>query len=566
MLESLAKKIIVCPYLVSIKRVELHPFCGCGDKMAITRVAAFIQGPSEAMKNGLSSTPEADLVSALMYLRKQVQESLPYAFLAQIYLPFYLVHALPGRSLLISGVGEPTISIRHSSIPSLVQMRAELRNVEKIELVPKMLGEFIQAFENPPRDLIVIRNAMMPTMIESIRMLVDPAIPPPDDEIVLRSRLSSKEIHDVGILFRNERARLDSNLAQLSQAESLIDEFVEENIRLLDARRDRMSHGASLRWETTQIESEPEPPFFGDEPTQQLDKEKERISQELAEIVSKLESTLGLSTEQCRRLISQIKAKPSEVEWHLANVKTRLVELENTANVFQLAIQQGLTDLDEKTEELREAENRFQWRQEQPNLQSPVSSHPSPFPSGTLVYSDSSKEITTSSQLSELDMIREATIKLHAELKEIIKNLKNKVEQEHRRFEAISAPADTLQGYLPLMQLAIPVFVVKIGQGEGRYGVIPPLLVEEEIAGEYQMKMFDEVFGEQLIQLLRTEIRTNPLFRQNLDNIAQTNNWVRRPFSAEHVQRGTRQLANYNLLSYQTREQISTFWSSILEL
>ncbi len=195
-----------------------------------------------------------------------------------------------------------------------------------------------------------------------------------------------------------------------------------------------------------------------------------------------------------------------------------------------------------------------------------MSSHPSPFPSGTLVYSDSSKEITTSSQLSELDMIREATIKLHAELKEIIKNLKNKVEQEHRRFEAISAPADTLQGYLPLMQLAIPVFVVKIGQGEGRYGVIPPLLVEEEIAGEYQMKMFDEVFGEQLIQLLRTEIRTNPLFRQNLDNIAQTNNWVRRPFSAEHVQRGTRQLANYNLLSYQTREQISTFWSSILEL
>ena len=73
--------------------------------MAITKVAAFIQGPPEAMKNGFASTPEADLVSALMYLRGQVQQPLPYVYLTRLYLPFFLVHALPGRSLIISGVG-----------------------------------------------------------------------------------------------------------------------------------------------------------------------------------------------------------------------------------------------------------------------------------------------------------------------------------------------------------------------------------------------------------------------------------------------------------------------------
>jgi hypothetical protein len=533
--------------------------------VAITKVAAFIKGPPEATKDGFSSTPEADLATALMFLRNQLREPMPFAYFSPVYLPFYLVHALPGRSLIISGVGEPTISVRHSSIPSLVQMRAELRNVERIELVPKLLGEFIQAFEKPGSELVVIRNAMLPTMIDPIRILVDSAIAPPGEELCLPSRLSTKEIHDVGILFRNERARLDGNLAQLSQAESLVDEFVEENIRLLDAQRDRMSHGASLRWEAREIESEPQPSFFADEPTIELDREKERISKELAEVVARLTNTLGLSTEQCRRLVSSIKAKPTEVEWHIANVKTRLLELENTANVFQLSIQQALTELDEKTEELRDARTRFEWSRDQSQFEPSQEAAPPPFPTGTLVYSESiPPEVAAGSELSELNMIREAIIKLHASLKDTIQNLKNRVEQEHRRFEAISAPADTLQGYLPLMQVVVPLFVGKIGQGEGQYGVIPPLKIQADSAAQPQVSLFDEVFGEQLIQLMRTEIRSNPLFRQQVDDTAERSNWVRRPFSAEHVQRGTRQLANYALLNYETRELIATFWSNIL--
>lgn len=536
--------------------------------MAITKVAAFIQGSPEAMKNGFASTPEADLVSALMYLRGQVQQPLPYVYLARLYLPFFLVHALPGRSLIISGVGEPTITVRHASIPSLAQMRAEVRSVERLELVPNLLGKLIHTFEKPPSELVVIRNAMLPTMIDSLRVLVDSGIAPPREELTLRSRLSTKEIHDVGILFRNERARLDGNLAQLNQSEILIDEFVEEQLRILDAKRDRMSHGASLRWETTPFESEGRPAeFFVDDPSQGLEKEKERISQELADLIGNLEHTLGLSTEQCRRLISQIHAKPADVEWHLANVKTRLVELQNTANSFRMSIQEALDEIEVKSKALKEVEDQFKWSQ-QTVWRPPETPTSAPtFPVGTLSYSESSeKDEPTESKLSELGMVRDAIMKLRFELRESIKKLKNQIEREHRQFETISAPADTLQGYLPLMRLVVPIFVVKIGPDEGRYGVIPPLRVEQGTDTTYRVTFFDEVFGEQLIQLLRAEIRSNPQFQQVLDEKAQNINWIKQAYSEEHVQRGTRQLANYGFLSFTTREQIAGFWSEILAM
>ena len=531
-----------------------------GGQVAITKVAAFIQGPPEAMRDGFSSTEEADLVSALMYFRNQVKaSSVPLVYFSRVYVPFFLVHALPGRSLIISGIGEPKISVRHSTIPSLSDLREQLREIEQLEQVPRLLGQVIQTFEHPPSEVVVIRNAMLPTMIETLRLLVNVGIPPPLEEACLRSNLSTKQIHDAGILFRNERARLDGNLAQLGQVESLFDEFVEEQLQLLDAKRDRMAPGASLRWETPTTESTTPPTFFTEDPTETLEKEKERISYDLAELIKKLENTLGLSTEQCRRLISQIQTKPANTEWHLANVKTRLTELDNTASLFQAVIKQAISEIDDKMEQLKEAEQQFEWSQEEP-LTEPAA----PFPSGTLVYSSASEKSPVNDQLSELDMVREATMQLHQELKKTLANLRLTIEKEYRQFATISAPADTLQGYLPLMRLVVPVFVIKVGGSEGRYGVIPPLKLQEGTSTEYHVNLFDEVFGEQLIQIMRTEIRTNTSFRQQLDEQAREINWLTKPFSSEHVQRGSRQLANYRLLSYETREDIAQFWSSLI--
>ena len=528
--------------------------------MAITKVAGFIRGPPEAMRNGFSSTDEADLVSALMYFRHQVKGGpVPLVYFSRVYVPFFLVHALPGRSLIISGIGEPKISVRHSTMPSLTNLREQLREIEQPEKVPGLLGKIIQTFEHPPSELIVISNAMLPTMIDSLQQLVNAGIPPPREEACLRSNLSTKEIHDAGILFRDERARLDGNLALLGQVESLLDDFIEEQLRILDAKRDRITPGASLRWETPSTDESPPPSFFAEDPSDTLEKEKERISQDLAELIKKLENTLGLSTDQCRRLISQIQAKPTKTEWHLANVKTRLTELEDTASLFQAVIKQAITEIDDKMKQLKEAEEQFEWSQEEP-----LTEPSAPFPSGTLIYSDTSNDSLKDDQLSELDMVRDATVQLHEELRKTLAHFRLTIEKEYRQFAEISAPADTLQGYLPLMRLVVPVFVVKVGGTEGRYGVIPPLRLQEGTSTDYHVDLFDEVFGEQLVQLMRTEIRSNPSFRQQLDEQARELNWMTKPFSSEHVQRGSRQLANYRLLSYETREEIAQFWSDLI--
>ena len=211
--------------------------------MAVMKVATFIRGPSESAEYGFGSTAEADLVAALLYLQKQVPKAVRLNYISQLYLPFFLVHALPGRSLVISGIGEPTVTVRHSTVPSLVQIRSQLRTIEDVNLVPNLLGELIQTFENPPKDLIIIHSAMLPTMIDTLQLLVDPSIPVPPDDALIRSHLSNKEIHDVGILFRNERVRLEACISQLEQTEALIKDFVEEQLHLLDAKKDRMEKG-----------------------------------------------------------------------------------------------------------------------------------------------------------------------------------------------------------------------------------------------------------------------------------------------------------------------------------
>ncbi|MDO8056066.1 MAG: hypothetical protein Q6361_04330, partial [Candidatus Hermodarchaeota archaeon] len=209
--------------------------------------------------------------------------------------------------------------------------------------------------------------------------------------------------------------------------------------------------------------------------------------------------------------------------------------------------------------QLKEAEERYEWSQEEP-----LSEASAPFPSGTLVYSSASEDSPMDDQLSELDMVRDATVQLHGELQKTLTNFRLTIEREYRQFAEISAPADTLQGYLPLMRLVVPVFVMKVGGTDGRYGVIPPLRLQEGTNTDYHVDLFDEVFGEQLVQLMRTEIRSNPSFRQQLDEQARELNWMTKPFSSEHVQRGSRQLANYRLLTYETREEIAQFWSNLI--
>ncbi len=533
--------------------------------MAVTKVTAFFQTSPSSLDTDFQHTPEIDFAAALLFLREKIKAPIRISFFSRLYLPFFLVHALPGRSLIISGIGEPKITIRHASVPPLAQLRDLLRSSEELEMVPYLLDKLQEKFKEPPSEFISIRNAMLPTMIDTLRQLVNPQISEPSEKVCIESRLSTKDIHDVGILFRTERSRLENGLTQLGQAKDLIEEFIEEQLRILEARRASVSRASSLRWETPTI---PEPSDQIDDsevPSTQLEAEKQHISQELMRFLGRLEETLSYSSDQIRRLINQIQANLSQTEKHITEVRTRLTQLQNTSNEFESIIQQTLVDVESSAKQLEEVEQRWLWSRSQPTPSSPAPpSTPTPFPTGTVKIS-SPPQLKDKDRigLDDLANLRTNIIRAHSTIQEAMKALRATIEQQYSRFETIGAPADTLQGYLPLMRLLVPVFVVKVGEVDDRYGIISPLLFRTPFSTQRNIEFFDEVFSDQLQQLMRTEIRTNTAFRLALDEKAKGTNWITKTFSRDKLQQGAHYLAELGVVSNYDVEQLTSFWEAV---
>jgi hypothetical protein len=560
MVTSLAKKVYTYHNRIPHQKIFFW-----GDTVAVTKVAAFFQTSPSSLDTDFQHTPEADFAAALLFLREKIKGPLRISYFSRLYLPFFLVHALPGRSLIISGIGEPKITIRHASVPPLAQLRDLLRSSEELEMVPYLLDQLQEKFKEPPSEFISIRNAMLPTMIDTLRQLVNPQITEPSEETCIDSRLSTKDIHDVGILFRTERSRLENGLTQLGQAEDLLEEFIEEQLRLLETRRANISAASSLRWEAPTTPQPRVQPEDSDAPMAQLEAEKQHISQELMRFLGRLEETLSFSSDQIRRLINQIQANLSQTEKHIKEVKTRLTQLQNTSNEFESIIQQTLVDVESSAKQLEEVEQRWLWSRSQtpPSFPSPVQP---PFPTGTVSFS-SPLQPTEKDQMSSEDIanLRTNIVRAHSTIQEAMKALRATIEQQYSRFETIGAPADTLQGYLPLMRLLVPVFVVKVGEVDDRYGIISPLLLRTPFSSNKNIEFYDEVFSDQLQQLMRTEIRTNNAFQLALDEKARINNWITKAFSMDKLQQGAHYLAELGVVSNYDIEHLTSFWEAIIK-
>jgi hypothetical protein len=535
--------------------------------VAITKVAAFFRSDAERPSGEFPYTREADLVAAMMFLHDQVSASISFSYITQLYLPFFFVHALPGRSLLVSGIGNPKVMVRNSSIPSLAEIRAQLRGVEELEQVPALLAQLTRRFETPPTDLIEIRNTMLPIMVETFNQLVEPALPEPAAETCMASNLSTKELHDVGILFRTERARLDNCLSQMAQAETLFDEFYREQKRILEARKDRLSRAADLRLEGPPSQPTPTaPPSRADEATKQLEAEKQRISLGLSHRLSSIEQTLSFSADQCRRLMNRIRANPTETEQILAELKPRISQLQTTATEFTNALQNALTEIQNGAAQLEEAERRWLWSRPRSTGQ-PVRADPLlRAPVSTVEYAASRPRSDTAvSLLQELSALQESMTTRYAHLQQAMGTLRMTLQQQYARFENISTSANALQGYLPLMQLLIPVFIIKTGDEAGQYAMIPPVRLASISSTAYDVDVYDEVLGDQLQQLVRTEIRANAPFRVRLDQQALATNWITRANSIDHFYRGAQQLMDSYLLTTAGAEELINFWLNIVQ-
>lgn len=547
--------------------------------MVETRVAAFLSCPKEVDREGeLARSPEAGLVAALMFLHRQSQYVGPlrFSFLARLYMPLYLVHAIPGRSLVVSGVGNPSISVRHATIPSMADIQSQLGSTRELRQVPELLENLVRLVEEQEPATIEIRGTLPPRMAEPLRLLITGREPPrPLESECLDSRLPTRELLDVGTLFRTELARLDWCLSRMERISSLIDEYVGEQLSAIDGKRERISVITSLVARDLPISGEEKLHLQArsggetrpvDEATAQLMEEKKRISLEAVGLLRRLEERLDFSAEKLRRLAQRIQESPIGTERILEEVRERLTYLRTTSQEFQSALQQAFTQLESLSSQLEEAERQWLWSRSQGAVQKsapPLTSHLLSHGEEQIGHS-ALDAAAADAQISELIKLRSIILAHYGELRDRLHSSIETIRKQREKFEAISIPNGELRGGEPLVRVLVPLFVVKLREGPGRYGVLPPVRLERSSTG-VSVDFFDEAFCERLRELMRGEILGNPRFRLRLDQYALDANWITRIDGVDRFHRGLRLLISYQMLTEEEADEITAFWLSIVK-
>ncbi len=524
--------------------------------MFVTKVASFLHTDAQ----GLEHTIGTELVAALRLLQRQVPKNTRFSFISRMYLPFFLVHATPGQSLLISGISSSDKEIRHAAPPTHSEIQTRLRIVHKLENVPEILRGILERIQTKPDESIVLRNVIHPVIVGSLHQLVNPSLAEPGNEEIADSILSTAEIHDMGSTFRVELTRIEKTMKEIKETLVRIDGYSEEQLRLLDEQR-QAQHRSTLGHIPSTPKETASPGTVVDEATRQLEEEKQQISQKISQILGGLAETLKFSAEQCHRLIDEIRAKPSELERVLGEVKNQLVRLQTTSNEFSNLLQQGLTELDTSFSQLQAAEQRWLWSRSQTSGATP---QPAEIPATTSDETPrgTTDSIETSPELIELDSLRDRIIKCYWELKQAVKSLETTIIQQHQQFAALSTPAVELQGPAPITRVLIPIFLVKLLEGSIRYGVVSPLRINPISSNNPVVEVYDATLNKSLQQLVRSEI-SDPHFSINIDQQALALNALTHADSRAHIEQGTKQFVRTGLLKADEIDGLNSFWSDI---
>jgi len=535
-----------------------------------TKVASFLSCPEEVdREREIARSSEAGLVAALMFLHRQSKQVGPlrFSFLARLYIPLYLVHATPGRSLVVSGIGSPTISVRHSTIPSMAEIQSQLRSTTELEQVPSLLENLVRLVGEQEPAPIEIQGALPPLTAEALRrLIVNYGTFRPLESECLDSRLSTKELLDVGTLFRTELARLEWCLSRMERISSLIDEYVGEQLRVIDEKRESISIASQAPDSRVQDQvfeplSSPVGGFQpSDEATAQLREEKRRISLEAAGVLRRLKDRLAFSVEKLGQLAQRVGESPLDTERILGEVRERLSHLRTTFQEFQGELQQALTQLDTLSSRLEEAERQWLWSRSQGALHQFQPSSTQSFPQygvqpGPLAMSPTEAD----AKLSSLIRLREDILACYGRLRETLASSIEELQRQRTEFEALSIPDDGLRGGEPLVRVLVPLFVVKLLEGPGRYGVLPPVKLDRAETG-YVVEFFDEYFCKQIMDIIRGEILGNTRFRLRLEQYALDTNWITRIDGVDRFHRGLRILLSHHMVTEEEADELTAFW------
>ena len=489
-------------------------------------------------------TSEADLVVAVTYLRKQTRAPLRLAYISKLYVPIYVVGINATQSLLVSGVGNSTTRIKNVTVLPPEAFENLLSHVDNVEQVPRLIANLEKLVKNLDPTSLSLPNLMKPSMIHPICQLIDSSLPPPSKKRIMETNLDSEVVRILGETVREEIQRLEHCHEHLVHMLDAINKYIEVQLQYINEERLKIHQSTAA----------------------ELD---------MAQLLNRLENILKFATNQCRQYIIQMDASPTKTDLIFQENPSDLIQPKILAQDFRKSLQQTSIELDVAFSQLEEAERRWLsvHEQEQKGLHhNGLLSSASEYP--TLPVYKSSIPVADS-KLSILVSLRQRILGSYPELIQTLHDISSTLEKQFNQFMEITAKTNGLRGNNEVVEIMIPVFIVK-SINPTHYGIIPPLKLlhpESPIHWKqiknvppvkaFNVELYNDKFCGALEDLIRFEMLRNNGFRERLDRQAFRNNKLKHKKRIDRFLEGVKELSLRGLLSTNLADDITRFWMQI---
>lgn len=523
--------------------------------MTETKVAAFFRSSVkpqsksqwvwESKKGKSNFTSESDLVAAVTYLRLQARSPLRLSYISQLYLPIYLIRVNPEHRLIICGVGNSSVTLKNITVLPPEAFENLLTHVEEAQQVPSLIVNLEKLVKNLDPTSITLPNVLKPATLDPIFRLIEPSLPKPSKKQCIQTAFDEKAALALEALVRSEMSRLDLCHEHLMHMMDAINHYIERQLDYINEERLKIHQNTAAE--------------LG-----------------MAQLLNHLEGILKFATTQCRQFILQMDASPTKTDLIFRENPEDLVQPKILAHDFRQSLQQTSIELDVAFSQLEEAERRWLSIYEQEKMGLQQNGLMNPATKYSLSHSpQKSVPVHAESQLSILVSLRERILGSYPALIQTLHDISSKLEKQYKRIIDISAITDNMLGEDPVIELLVPVFVIKT-LNPTRYAIIPPLKLLRPTdpihwkgtrsvppVKAFNVQLFDDEFCISLQNLLRSEMITKPKFRESLDNQALRNNKLRHKKRIDYFLQGVQELSLHGLMSTHLADDLTQFWLKI---
>lgn len=523
--------------------------------MTETKVAAFFRSAMkgepetswvwEKGKEKTGFTSESNLVAAVTYLRMQARSTLRLSYISQLYLPIYLIRVNPEHRLIISSVGNSSVTLKNITVLPPEAFENLLTHVEEAQQVPSLIVNLEKLVKNLDPTSITLPNVLKPTTLEPIIRLIDSSMSKPSKKRCIKTTFNEKAALALEALVRGEISRLNLCHEHLMHMMDAINQYIERQLQYINEERLKIHQNTAAE--------------LG-----------------MAQLLNHLEGILKFATKQCRQFILQMDATPTKTDLIFQENPEDLIQPKILAHDFRQSLQQTSIELDVAFSQLEEAERRWLSIYEEEKMGLQQNALMNPTPEYSLPHSPrKSAPVQAESQLSILVSLRERILGSYPALIRTLHDISSKLEKQYKRLIDISAITDNVFGEDPVVKLLVPIFVIKT-LNPTRYAIIPPLKLLRPTdpiqwkgtksvppVKAFNVQLFDNDFCISLQNLIRSEMITKPKFRESLEKQALRNNKLQHKKRIDYFLQGIQELSLHGFMSTHLADDLTQFWLKI---